>query len=57
MFDRKVARPAGGNKQAKSNGNIDLKKSKKSTVHRKSKQLNNYAIYSIKQSVYHLKPI
>ena len=47
------------NKQAKSNGNIDKKKiKKKSTVHRKSKQLNNYAIYhSMKQSVYHLKPI
>ena len=48
-------------KQAKSNGNIDKKKKKKkkkSTVHRKSKQLNNYAIYhSTKQSVYHLKPI
>ena len=45
------------NKQAKFNGKIDKKK-KKSTVHRKSKQLNNYAIYhSMKQSVYHLKPI
>ena len=43
------------NKQVKSNGNIDKTKS---TVHRKSKQLNNYAIYhSMKQSVYHLKPI
>ena len=31
------------NKQVKSNGNIVKKK--KSTVHRKSKQLNNYAIY------------
>ena len=29
------------NKQAKSNGNIDKKK-RKSTVHRKSKQLNNW---------------
>ena len=50
------------NKQAKSSGNIGKKKKKikksKSTVHRKSKQLNNYAIYhSMKQSVYHLKPI
>ena len=46
------------NKQAKSNGIIDKKKSKKSTIHRKSKQLNSYAIYhSMKQSVYHLKQI
>ena len=36
------------NKQAKSNGNIDLKKNKKnshSTVHQKLTLLNNYAIY------------
>ena len=40
------------NKQAKSNGNIRLKKERKnshSTVHQKSKQLNKYVIY---QSIY-----